>query len=51
MRLKTRIGTVVALTSAASLALAPSAQANWSGSLKAVDVNYESGRWQDELYS
>ncbi|WP_327404031.1 hypothetical protein OG194_30715 [Streptomyces sp. NBC_01288] len=34
-----------------TLALAPIAEANWSSSITAASVGFESRRWSDELYS
>jgi len=34
-----------------ALVLAPTAEANWSSSISAASVSFESRRWSDELYS
>ncbi|GHJ39794.1 hypothetical protein [Streptomyces sp. TS71-3] len=41
------LGTAAVIT----LALAPTAEANWTSSITAASPGFESRRWQDELYS
>jgi hypothetical protein len=51
MKRSARISMVVGMAAVTTLALAPIAEANWSSSITAASVGFESRRWSDELYS
>ncbi|MFF8397212.1 hypothetical protein [Streptomyces sp. NPDC016172] len=51
MKRNSRVSVVVGTAAVATLALAPIAEANWSSSITAASVGFESRRWADELYS
>ncbi|CAL9561988.1 hypothetical protein [Streptomyces sp. Tu 3180] len=51
MKNSARISTIAGTAAVITLALAPLAEANWSSSITAASVGFESRRWSDELYS
>ncbi|MFH8503945.1 hypothetical protein [Streptomyces flaveolus] len=51
MKRSARMTTVIGTAAVITLALAPIAEANWSSSITAASVTFESRRWSDELYS
>ncbi|MER8219903.1 hypothetical protein ABTZ58_04755 [Streptomyces sp. NPDC094143] len=51
MKRGARFSMVIGTAAAATLALAPIAEANWSSSISGASVGFESRRWSDELYS
>ncbi|MFD8262364.1 hypothetical protein ACFV19_26360 [Streptomyces griseoluteus] len=51
MKRSARISMVAGTAAVITLALAPVAEANWSSSITAASVGFESRRWSDELYS
>ncbi|MFJ4919474.1 hypothetical protein [Streptomyces sp. NPDC088725] len=51
MKRNARISAVIGAAAFITLALAPIAEANWTSSITAASVGFESRRWSDELYS
>jgi hypothetical protein len=51
MKRTARVSMVLGTAAVTTLALAPTAEANWSSSITAASVGFESRRWSDELYS
>ncbi|MGW1801505.1 hypothetical protein ACWCQN_37715 [Streptomyces sp. NPDC001984] len=51
MSKKRHIAAVAGMASTLLLTLAPSASANWQGSIGGAYPGYESSRWEDESYS
>ncbi|WP_221362188.1 hypothetical protein [Streptomyces beigongshangae] len=51
MKLTSRAAVTAGTAAVIALALAPTAEANWSSSISAASVSFESRRWSDELYS
>lgn len=51
MKLSARLATTAGTAAVIALVFATSAEANWSSSITAASVNFESRRWSDELYS
>lgn len=51
MKLSARVATTAGTAAVIALVLAPTAEANWTSSITAASVSFESRRWADELYS
>ncbi|MFJ4415918.1 MULTISPECIES: hypothetical protein [unclassified Streptomyces] len=51
VNLKGRVSITAGAVAAIALAIAPTAEANWTSSISAASPGFESRRWSDELYS